>query len=370
MRYLILIFWLVIMMGSCKEEKKGSTEIKPVDDSITGTFRPKPVTLDPPRWMPRAPVNLETPLTEEGIALGRMLFYDPILSRDSTLACAGCHKQELAFTDGRAFSPGIRGELGKRSAMSLANLIYNFQGMFWDGRSPNLEDQVHYPVLDHFEMDDTWDNIELKLRRNKSYPQLFLSAFGIYKKSLITRELVIKAIVQFERTLISANSRYDRLIWGKEDFPTDEEQRGLELFFFEYAQNLDHPGCSHCHFNPLFTDNNFHNNGIDSVPALSAFKDLGRFLATENISDLGRFRTPSLRNIELTAPYMHDGRFRTLEEVLDSYSKGGHGVSNEDPNIRKFTLKEQDKKDLISFLKMLTDTSFVKNPAFSNPFKR
>lgn len=368
-RGLLILLLVLGLLWACNPDDK-KEEPKPDTDLITGTYAPEDYVLNIPRWMPPIPSTASNPLTKAGVALGRMLFYDPILSRDSSQSCASCHLQAKGFTDGLATSRGIRGQNGTRSAMPLVNLAYNTRGFFWDGRSVDLEGQALLPIEDHLEMDDTWDNVERKLRRHKDYPGQFRQAFGISRKTELTRDLVVKALSQFERTLISAYSRYDRVIWAKEDFPTDEEQRGLELFFIEYSRTQAHPGCSHCHFNPLFTDNNYHNNGLDNVPNLSAFKDLGRGKVTGLQSDNGRFRTPSLRNVALSAPYMHDGRFKTLEEVLENYSRGGHGVANEDANITGFPLSEQDKSDLIAFLKMLTDTSFVNNPAFSNPFKR
>lgn len=368
MRYTTLLL-LALGLWACNPDEK-EEEPKPDTDLISGTYTPEEYALNIPKWMPAVPPNASNPLTKAGVALGRMLFYDPILSRDSSQSCASCHQQAKGFTDGLASSTGILGQNGVRSSMPLVNLAYNTRGFFWDGRSVTLEDQALVPIEDHREMDDTWANVERKLRRHKEYPGLFRQAFGISRKTELTKDLVVKAVSQFERTLISAYSRYDRVVWAKEDFPTDEEQRGLELFFIEYAGSQAHPGCSHCHFNPLFTDNNYHNNGLDNVPNLGAFKDLGRGKVTNIQSDNGRFRTPSLRNVALSAPYMHDGRFKNLEEVLENYSKGGHGVANEDANIVPFPLSAQDKSDLIAFLKMLTDTSFVNNPAFSNPFKR
>lgn len=338
------------------------------EDEIAGNYAPRAYTFDLPEWMPTPIIPPDNPMTVEGVELGRMLFYDPILSRDSSLSCAGCHLPALSFTDGKAVSRGIRGLPGTRSAMALVNLAFNPQGFFWDGRSSTLEEQALIPIEDHLEMDDDWENVEEKLRRHPDYPRLFRGAFGIERRSELTRELAVKAIAQFERTLISAYSRYDRVIWERQGFPTDAEQRGIALFFIEDNQDVSHPGCSHCHFNPLFTDNAFRNNGLDSVASLSDFVDLGRGGANNNLYDNGKFRVPTLRNIALTAPYMHDGRFATLEEVLDSYSQGGHGVINEDPNIRPFTLSEREKQDLIAFLNMLTDTSFTKKPEFQNPF--
>lgn len=364
----ILIFSLLLLALACQKETltPGGGES---DQLIEGPYEPTEYTFDIPDYLPMPIVPADNPMTEEGVALGRMLFYDPIFSADSTLSCAGCHDPQIAFTDGKAQSTGILGIEGKRSAMSLVNLAYNTRGFFWDGRVRSLEEQALVPIEDHAEMADTWENVEEKLRRHERYPGLFRAAFGIERSSELSRDLAVKAIAQFERTLISAQSRYDRVIWESDGFPSDSEQRGIALFFIEDNQSVAHPGCSHCHFNPFFTDNQFRNNGLDSVANLEDFEDKGLGGISGNVFDNGKFRVPTLRNIALTAPYMHDGRFGSLEEVLDSYSRGGHGVINEDANIQPFSLSEQDKLDLIAFMNMLTDTSFVKNPAFSNPFE-
>ncbi len=364
---LALIGAILLIAASCEGNKNGNCEDCPEDDLISGAYNPTPYNLEVPTWMPKPFIPADNPLTKEGIALGRMLFYDPILSSDGSMSCASCHQQEKAFTDGQPKSAGVLGMLGKRSSMSLANLAFNTSGLFWDGRSTTLEEQALLPVEDHIELNENWSNVEEKLRKHENYPTLFRQAFGIDKKSQITRNLAVKAIAQFERTLVSGNSKYDRVVWLNEGWFTDEEERGRQLFFFEPTYP-NHPGCSHCHFNPLFTDNNFHNNGLDAVPNLDAFADAGRGAVTKNRFDNGKFRVPTLRNIELTAPYMHDGRFQTLEEVLDQYASGGHGVENENPNIIAFPLTVQQKQDLIAFLKALTDTSFVNNPSFSKPF--
>ncbi|MEL7118145.1 MAG: cytochrome c peroxidase [Bacteroidota bacterium] len=341
-----------------------------VEQSIDEVYNPKDYVLDIPDWMPDPFIPEDNPLTEDGVELGRHLFFDPILSVDSSLSCASCHDPKLAFTDGNAVSKGVEGIAGHRSSMSLVNLAFNTNGFFWDGRVQTLEEQAIIPVEDPIEMAENWPNVLEKLKRHSDYPKMFRRAFGIEKASEITQDLTIKALAQFERTLISADSRYDRVVWKNEGFPTDAERRGQILFFFEdLPQDRQHPGCSHCHFAPTFTDNSYKNNGLDSVANLADFPDLGRGGVLGNIYDNGKFRTPSLRNIELTAPYMHDGRFATLEEVLDSYSRGGHGVLNEDTNIQAFELSERDKQDLIAFLKMLTDTNFVNNPKFQSPFE-
>lgn len=367
--YFILFFAMVSLGAeSCREDDDTTCTTCPNNDIITGDYNPQPFAITVPSWLPPVPVPPDNLLTTDGVALGRMLFYDPILSSDSTLSCASCHKQERAFTDGLAVSTGVLGISGKRSAMSLANLAYNTRGFFWDGRTGSLETQALIPVEDHIEMNENWDNVVQKFRNHATYPALFRKAFGIELKSQITKELAAKALAQFQRTLISGNSRYDQIIWAQQGWLTDQEQRGLELFFIEFAGTVQHPGCSHCHFNPLFTDNNFRQNGLEDVPDLLSFPDPGRGAISGIANDNGKFRVPTLRNIELTAPYMHDGRFATLEQVLDHYATGGHGVSNEDPNIFPFVLDAQQKEDLIAFLKTLTDQTFVTNPNFSNPF--
>lgn len=371
-KYIFLLFILIIIfIAACGNQDPAGedcTNCPAEDDAIAGDYNPTAYKLDVPAWMPTPYIPGDNPMTVEGIALGRRLFYDPILSSNGKMACATCHQQEKAFTDGTAFSLGVLGMPGKRSAMSITNMAFNINGFFWDGRAASLEDQVLFPVEDHLEMNEDWSNVEKKLRQHSDYPTLFRKAFGIGKKSELTKDLVVKAIAQFERTLISANSRFDRIVWKNEGFLEDNEERGRRLFFFEPG-DVNHPGCSHCHFDPLYTDNNYQNNGLDSVANLESFKDLGRGAITKNRYDNGKFRVPTLRNIELTAPYMHDGRFKTLEEVLDNYSKGGHNIENENVNIAAFPLTEQNKQDMIAFLKTLTDTSFIQNPAFSNPFK-
>lgn len=366
-----LILLLLFTVSSCNPDTSDPAcpSCPEQNDLIEGNYDPQPYELNIPEWMPEPDIPADNPMTVEGVELGRRLFFDPILSSDSTQSCASCHHPDKAFTDGLPVSAGVLGITGKRSAMALVNLAFNSNGFFWDGRVETLEEQALIPVEDHLELNDSWDNVEEKLRRHPSYPVLFREAFGIRRKTEITRDLTVKAIAQFERTLISANSKFDRVVWLNDGWLSDAELRGKQLFFFEELQTVDHPGCSHCHFDPLFSDNNYRNNGLDSVATLEDFEDPGRGAVTNNRYDLGKFRVPTLRNIELTAPYMHDGRFATLEEVIDSYGRGGHGVENEDTNILPFELSEREKQDLIAFLKTLTDTSFTQNPAFQNPFE-
>ncbi|KGE85788.1 MAG: cytochrome-c peroxidase [Phaeodactylibacter xiamenensis] len=370
---LFLALLTLTLFSACQEDNTGDPTVCdncPQEEPILADYNPTDYSFDYlPDHFPNPILPPDNPMTEEGIALGRMLFYDPILSRDSTISCGSCHFQELSFTDGVAVSTGIDGQLGVRSSMPLVNLAFNPRGFFWDGRSATLEEQALVPIEDHREMDESWDVVEEKLRNHPDYPAKFREAFGIEYASEIDRNLAVKAIAQFERTMVSYQSRFDQVVWAQQGWPTEEEQMGRDLFFVEQAlPTQEHPGCSHCHGSSLFTENNFFNNGISNVEDLESFPDKGFGEVTGNIYDNGKFRAPTLRNIALTAPYMHDGRFATLEEVLDSYAAGGHGIANEDPNIQPFALSDEQKQAMIAFLNMLTDTSFVNNPAFSNPF--
>ncbi|RME99498.1 MAG: cytochrome C peroxidase [Bacteroidetes bacterium] len=362
--------WLgsLLLLSACGEDDNPPACPECDDPLIEGDYDPTTYELQVPSWLPTPIIPADNPMTEEGVALGRMLFYDPILSADSTQSCFSCHRQELAFTDGAPRSFGILGIPTRRSSMALINLSLLDGDLFWDGRSPSLEDQALQPIEAHDELNDSWENVEAKLRRHRDYPALFRAAFGIERRSEITRELAVKAIAQFERTLISANSKYDRVVWQLADEFTLQEERGYELFKIEPDPSISHPGCAHCHFEPNFTNNKFINNGLDDVDDLQDFNDRGRGEVTNVLFDNGKFRVPTLRNIALTAPYMHDGRLQTLEEVIDHYARGGHGVVNEDVNLLPFELSEEDKAALIAFLHTLTDTTFLQNPAFSSPF--
>jgi cytochrome c peroxidase len=364
----------LVTFSACEDDPStelGECENCPSEQLIEADYDPTSYSFDYlPERFPNPIIPPDNPMTEEAIALGRMLFYDPILSSDSTMSCASCHHQDKAFTDGMATSVGVLGLNGDRSSMPLVNLAFNPRGFFWDGRSASLEEQALVPIEDHREFNETWDNVEAKLRNHPDYPIHFREAFGIEYPSEITRDLAVKAIAQFERTLISYQSRFDRVVWDQQGWPTELEQEGRNLFFVETAlPTQEHPGCSHCHGSALFTENNFFNNGVQDAEDLESFNDAGLGGVNGNIYDNGKFRAPTLRNIALTAPYMHDGRFATLEEVLDHYASGGHGLANQDPNIQPFELSEQQKEAMIAFMEMLTDTSFTNNPAFADPFE-
>jgi cytochrome c peroxidase len=310
---------------------------------------------------PPQPVPPGNPTTAQGVALGRRLFYDPILSGDSTQSCSTCHVQAAAFGDPRRFSLGIDDVQGPRHAPVLVNAGWG-ESLFWDGRARTLEEQALEPVPNPIEMHQPWDGAVAKLQRHPLYPDLFRAAFG---SETVTSTRVVQAIAQFERTLVSADSRYDRFLRTGTGL-TASERRGYVLYFSERAE------CFHCHVDRVFTDQAFHNNGLDSV-----FVDPGRSEVTGWASDLGRFKTPTLRNLVFSAPYMHDGRFATLEEVIDHYDSGGNGIDTVNPfilNLRRNHeegngLSPADKQDLLAFLKTLTDSSFVTAPALASPFE-
>lgn len=321
--------------------------------------------VDPPGFSPMQ-IPVDNPLTEEGIALGRLLFYDPILSYDSTFSCGSCHQPGRAFTDAKAKSVGMRLRQGRRSAPSLLNVGYHAKGLFWDGRSPQLEEQALHPVVDSLEMGYSWEVIEARLRQHPRYPALFRAAFGIADRRAIDRGLTTKALAQFQRTLVSYDSHFDRVMRKEASF-TESEKRGWAIFF-DASPTLPQAECNHCHINPLFTDLSYANNGLDEVDDLTKFPDPGRGAITGVRGHNGQFKVPTLRNIALTAPYMHDGRFRSLEEVIDHYAAGGHYAENVNPNVRTLALSAADKRDLLAFLHTLTDSSALRKPAYQNPF--
>ncbi|OAV42978.1 hypothetical protein A3850_016995 [Lewinella sp. 4G2] len=341
------------------------------DPLIEGPSVPTAFAVDVPDYLPRPVLDADNPLTVEGIELGRRLFYDKIMGRDSAFSCSECHKQELAFTDGRALAEGIDGRVGRRSAMSLVNLVFNGNGFNWDGSSGKLWEQAIHPVENMLEMDEEWENVLTRLRKHEDYRRRFRAAFGIDRPSELNREMVAKAIAQFESTIISADSHFDRVVYQNTEFFTEEEQLGADSLFFVEDVPLGalHPGCGHCHNAPAFGDDRFKNNGLDDVANLDDFPDKGFGDVSGSRFDNGKFRTPTLRNIALTAPYMHDGRFATLEEVIDHYAAGGHGVENEDPNITGFPITDRQKAALVAFLESLTDETLINNPNFSDPFQ-
>jgi cytochrome c peroxidase len=334
------------------------------DDEVSYVATPMPLSVPQlfQQLLPEATIPSNNPQTVEGVTLGRKLFYDPILSADGTQSCASCHGPQFSFSDMRRFSVGIDGIEGTRNSMPLYNMAWNTNAdFFWDGRATSIEDQAFGPVVNPIEMHNTWPNVEASLQNTPEYPDLFLEAFGT---STIDSTLVSKALAQFERTLISANSKFDRHLLGEESLTTSE-LNGLDVFMDENRGD-----CFHCHGNPnnpLWTDNAFHNNGLDET-----FSDLGLGGFTGDPRDYGLFKSPSLRNLAFTAPYMHDGRFETLDEVINHYSEGLVYSETIDPLMKTIAqggvqLTETDKADLKAFLLSLSDPSFINNPDFQDP---
>lgn len=312
----------------------------------------------------------DNPSTKEGIELGRHLFFEKQLSRDGTISCSTCHQPEKAFTDGLPISKGINNQIGKRNAPSLYN-VGLFKKLFWDGRAASLEEQSLHPIQDSKEMDLTLDQATAKIKAIPKYPALFGKAFGTTEISIVR---IAKSLAQFERSLISADSKYDRFIKGLYS-PSAEEQLGMQLFFTHPNPFAPPPGlrggnCGDCHLPGTLIGNQneldgFHNTGLsENFPVGS---DFGLESITGKQIDRGRFKTPALRNIALTAPYMHDGRFQTLEEVIDHYNREN---LFESPNVdalitsgtnqkngTSLALTENEKKAILAFLHMLTDSS-------------
>ena len=329
-------------------------------------YNPQELQISYPVTFPALEQPADNIMTVDGVELGRHLFYDPILSADSTMSCSSCHLQSGSFTDNLSVSTGIDNIAGKRSSMSLINAAFYNTGLFWDGRADSLESQALLPVEDPIELHDTWPNVILKLRRSEYYPELFSKAFGIEKTSQITRDLAAKAMAQFERSLVSSgNSKYDKVLAGKDVF-TEQELMGFEIFF-DINEDLPDGECFHCHNEPLLTTNEYLNNGLDFAESFSDFADPGRGAVTRLPSDNGKFRVPTLRNIVHSAPYMHDGRFETLEEVLDHYNSGGQLSPNKHPLIVPLGLTQEHLDALMSFLHTLTDEDFINNPAYAEP---
>ena len=376
--YIQLLALSLIIFACCDNEQ-------PIDTSIDLTFIPyNPIsdTIPEPELFPLMDIPSDNPFTKDGVLLGRMLFYDPILSADSSQSCSSCHHQENAFTDALQVSVGIDGIAGTRNSMPLFNLGYNTNGFFWDGRAASLEIQALEPVENPIEMHDTWINVEKKLQRNEMYQEQFRKAFGINKNTEITKELAAKSLSQFMRTMISWRSKFDKTLdyapyVGLRPVLTPQEERGRVLFVTENNPDLavkdgGDTECIHCHQSRLFTNNTYRNNGLDFAASLNDFSDVGFGGVTGIPADNGRFRTPSLRNIELTAPYMHDGRFQTLEEVLEFYGEHLKSAPNIDSNLGSripgVEFSQQQIEDLIAFMKTLTDDDFINDPQFSNPF--
>ena len=315
-----------------------------------------PYRFTMPARFPLPSLPLDFPLTNERVELGRRLFHEKALSLNGTVSCASCHSG-AAFSDARRLSVGLDGRETARHAMPLINLAWK-SSFFWDGRATSLREQALAPIQDTIEMHETLSGVEGKLAASQDYPRLFKQAFG---DSNITAARLGIAVEQFLVTLTSFDSQFDRAARGEAKL-TEQEQRGFELFFTEYEPRMEQFGadCFHCHGGAFFTDHSFHNNGI----AL-ANGDTGLGKTTGREADAGKFSTPSLRNVAVTAPYMHDGRFATLEAVVAHYTEEILPSPTLDANLakhagRKILLSAADKAALVAFLKTLTDSQFEK----------
>jgi cytochrome c peroxidase len=351
-KYLYLLLLLMALLPGACLLKSGQPNLSDIP------YDPTPHHPDMPKGFPKMEHPADNPGTVEGVALGRALFFDPILSVDSSIACSFCHLPEFSFTDRHALSRGVKGTVVKRSSPSLLNVGLLRNGLFWDGRVHSLEEQALLPVEDPLEMQANWGDIEKRLQAHQAYPVLFRKAFGIEKREELTRDLVVKAIAQFERTLVSSGqSKFDRVRFGLDTFTVDEAM-GYDLFF-DVSPEVKDADCGNCHNAPLFTDHTFANNGIQAAATLNDFKDNGLGDISKDPYDNGKFKVPTLYNIAITSPYMHDGRFRTLKEVVQHYNQGGQPSPTIHPLVRPLGLTEQEQQQLISFLHTLTDTVFV-----------
>jgi len=344
-----------VMLFACRKDED------PMGDTGQGNSL-TPYVLQVPVWVDTsagpqhvAPGNA---LTVQGVALGRRLFHDVLLSDDYSQSCATCHLQANGFSDPLPFSVGTNGATGTRNAMAIINLGWDDR-FFWDGRRHSLEEQAHDPVTNPIEMRNTWPEVVARLQAHAEYPALFETVFG---SSTVDSNMVVKAIAQFERTMISFGSRFDRMRYdGDSSALNDQEYRGLDIFMRDGH-------CVDCHVEPLFAGHGMRNNGLEMLAI-----DSGYGAITGNPNDIGKFKVPTLRNIAQTAPYMHDSRFATLEEVVSFYA---HDVQVDHPNLDghmdpwrfdEVNLSPEDEADLVAFLHALSDADFLANPAFGPP---
>ena len=346
MRRFAFVF-LIGMMAACKPDPSFLV------DEHTHTH----VSLDVPAGLPPMNIPASNPLTAEGIALGRKLFYDKLLSKTNTMSCASCHQFKNYFVDSaKAFSIGVDNIAGTRNSMPLFNIGYS-KTFFWDGGAADLESQVIGPITNPIEMHETMSSVLNKLQNDAEYPALFKKAFGT---DIITSKMVMQAVAQFERTLLSANSKFDQYKRGFVSL-TAQELRGMNIYMDDKKGD-----CAHCHsLGSTFTDFAFRNTGLDSIAV-----DSGRYKITLQSGDLGKFKTPTLRNIEMTAPYMHDGRFTTLRQCIEHYNKNFHYSANLAPELKiqtKGRMSESEIDDLVAFLQTLTDHEFITKTEFGAP---
>jgi len=308
-----------------------------------------PVAIKAPWGLPPVPIPPDNPPTEETIALGRRLFYDPQLSADGTISCASCHAPQFAFSDNQPLSDGVGGKLGTRHSPTVINSAYNSL-QFWDGRAPSLEEQAKGPMTNPVEMAHSLEGVVKRLQADPKYPGLFKMAWGTDQ---ITIDMVVKSIASFERTVIAGDSPFDRFYYGHDSKALPSAaQRGLIIFISAKKGN-----CAVCHTigndYALFTDNKFHNLGV-GADTRGNLNDLGRFAETKNDADMGAFKTPTLRNLANRGPYMHDGSFPSVKDTLAHYIGGGNWNPHLDKEIHSLDVLIFDERDdLLQFLDSL-----------------
>lgn len=335
-KYEVIIGLAISLLAACQPEEPAP-------------LGPFPLLMEVPEGFPDIPYPADNAFTEARWQLGKQLFFDPIMSADVSISCASCHQPELAFSDDRAFSPGVAQRPGTRNSPSLANVAYH-PYYTREGSVPTLEMQVLVPIQEHNEFDFNILLIAERLRADSTYFQMALDAYGREPDPYV----ITRALACFERSLISGNSAYDQHQRGEKNL-SPSGLRGQELFFSERTQ------CSSCHGGFNFTNYAFANNGL-----YTDYPDPGRFRFTGEEEDRAKFKTSSLRNVDLTAPYMHDGSLPTLEAVVDHYSSGGKDHPNKSPLLQPLLLSEQEKEDLVAFLQSLSDPLFIENPIFKN----
>jgi cytochrome c peroxidase len=349
-----IAMFLIAATVSCTSEKK-------VDPSTISTKRAKPLgpalqLPSPPLGLPAVPVPADNPVTPETVALGRKLFYDKRLSLNDSISCSSCHNPNLHFTDRLAHSIGVGGKTGVRNAPTLLNAAYD-PSQFWDGRAPSLEEQVGGPMANSIEMNQPHEVTVAKLNADPKVRREFQEAFG---PGDVTLGKIEQAIASFERTLVSGDSPFDQYEYGgNRKALSPAAIRGLKVF-----EDPKKGNCASCHLidahYALFTDGLFHNIGV-GVDDQGNLRDMGRYSETKRNADKGAFKTPSLRNVALTPPYMHDGSLKTLKDVVDYYAGHGNSNPNLDPAISAITLSGQDRQDLIAFLESLSSPAAPPN---------
>lgn len=332
MKKLVPFVCLLILL-SCGEEP-----LHPLEDTLLIT----------PKGFPELIFPEDNALTEARWTLGKRLFYDPILSRDNSISCASCHHPEQAFTDGMAFSEGIEGRIGNRNAPTLANVGYH-PYLTREGGVPTLEMQILVPVQEHAEFDFNILLIADRMKADSTYVKASLDAYGREPDPFV----ITRSISCFERTIVSGNSQYDKFINGDKDQLNEAQKRGKDLFFSERL------ACSLCHNGFNFTNYAFENNGL-----YEEYSDPGRYRLTGEETDRALFKVPTLRNVAITSPYMHDGSISNLMDVVEHYNTGGKAHPHKSVLLKPLHLTVQEKADVVAFLGTLTDNEFLTDPKF------